>query len=490
MKRFDRLQQILSLDADRDCETIYRLLAEYEFPWDITKALEFALFRTYAVPSIGRLLDRTGEFVKCPQKRYDDTTLLLYEVFHWGPRSPRGREAIDQINAIHWRYRISNEDYLYTLSTFVVTPVRWLDDFGWRELHPHEIRAMTNVMRRMGEGMKISDIPETYQEFSEFFDDYERKYFGFDPGGSRVADATLRLFGEWYPGKVGAVVSRAARLLMDPHLLEAFGYPQPPDFARKLARLALRARAKVIRYGPVRPDHRPVAPRPPTYPQGWTIRGTRPPLLPPLPGPPAGRRKTTPGAPTCGAQELLRASPPLDVSSRSQRVRRDLLLVVLRSPSAAEGSGCCTTAPDRAATSARFGRDLRPVFPAGPPVERQRSEQPDERPEEGEQLRSAGGCQAGVRAATELVSPVPCCRREAQCPCSCPTGAFTRCVHVMQKWYRKGAPGFARTRSATAVVHPLPGLGGGHIRVCGSELNSAAPAEKEILLSRNRSTSD
>jgi hypothetical protein len=83
MKRFDRLQQILSLDADRDCETIYRLLAEYEFPWDITKALEFALFRTYAVPSIGRLLDRTGEFVKCPQKRYDDTTLLLYEVFHW-----------------------------------------------------------------------------------------------------------------------------------------------------------------------------------------------------------------------------------------------------------------------------------------------------------------------------------------------------------------------------------------------------------------------
>src|SRR5690606_31852957 len=127
-------------------------------------------------------------------------------------------------------------------------------------------------MRRMGEGMKISDIPETYHEFSEFFDDYERKYFGFDPGGRRVADATLRLFGEWYPGKVGAVVSRAARLLMDPHLLEAFDYPQPPDFARKLARLALRARAKVIRYGPVRPDHRPVATRPPTYPQGWTIQ--------------------------------------------------------------------------------------------------------------------------------------------------------------------------------------------------------------------------
>ena len=36
--------------------------ARFEFPWDMNQALSFALFRTYAVPSIGDLLARTGEF--------------------------------------------------------------------------------------------------------------------------------------------------------------------------------------------------------------------------------------------------------------------------------------------------------------------------------------------------------------------------------------------------------------------------------------------
>ncbi|CAN0600195.1 unnamed protein product, partial [Laminaria digitata] len=35
----------------------------------ITKALEFALFRTYGVPSISKLLHKTGEFAKGAGKR-------------------------------------------------------------------------------------------------------------------------------------------------------------------------------------------------------------------------------------------------------------------------------------------------------------------------------------------------------------------------------------------------------------------------------------
>ena len=46
-------------------------------PWGITQALSFALFRTYAVPSIGELLYATGQFTEQTQKRYDDTVLLL-----------------------------------------------------------------------------------------------------------------------------------------------------------------------------------------------------------------------------------------------------------------------------------------------------------------------------------------------------------------------------------------------------------------------------
>ncbi|MGP4016997.1 oxygenase MpaB family protein [Saccharopolyspora sp. 5N708] len=271
MKRFDRLARILALDPDRDCEEIYRLLAEYEFPWDLTKALEFALFRTYAVPSIGRLLDRTGEFTRCAQRRYDDTVLILFEIFHWGTESERGRQALAQLGAIHGRFQISNDDYAYTLSTFVVTPVRWIERFGWRRLHPHEVRALTNAMRRLGAGMKISGIPQTYAEFERLFDDYEREHFGYDAGGRRVADATLGLFGTWYPKPLSPAVVRAARLLMEPHLLAAFGFPRIPTAARKVAELSMRARAELVRIGPVRPDSRPALPHPLSYPDGYEI---------------------------------------------------------------------------------------------------------------------------------------------------------------------------------------------------------------------------
>ena len=61
------LRHIARLDPERDFEEIYRIVVAHEFPWDMNQALSFALFRTYAVPSIGRLLDETGEFDRTPR---------------------------------------------------------------------------------------------------------------------------------------------------------------------------------------------------------------------------------------------------------------------------------------------------------------------------------------------------------------------------------------------------------------------------------------
>ena len=57
------------LDPEVDYERISRDLALYDFPWDTVQALSFALFRTYAVPGIGRLLHETGEFTRNTQQR-------------------------------------------------------------------------------------------------------------------------------------------------------------------------------------------------------------------------------------------------------------------------------------------------------------------------------------------------------------------------------------------------------------------------------------
>ena len=56
MGRYDRLRQIEKLDPKRDHVEIYHLMFGYEFPWDMTRAPELALYRTYCVPSISALL--------------------------------------------------------------------------------------------------------------------------------------------------------------------------------------------------------------------------------------------------------------------------------------------------------------------------------------------------------------------------------------------------------------------------------------------------
>jgi hypothetical protein len=146
------------LDPVRDCQTIARRLACWEFPWDTTRSLEFALFRTFASPRIGGLLHATGEFEARAQKRYDDTDLIVSELVEHGYDSERGQRALARMNQIHARFHIANQDFLYVLSTFVLEPIRWNTRFGWRPMTGWErlgwFRFWLEVGRRMRRGME------------------------------------------------------------------------------------------------------------------------------------------------------------------------------------------------------------------------------------------------------------------------------------------------------------------------------------------------
>ena len=86
------LAEIESLDPATDWERIGYLSTNYDFPWDVEQSLSLAFFKTYGIPSISALLDKTGEFQNRPQKRYDVTKLVLAEIFDHGMDSERGRE--------------------------------------------------------------------------------------------------------------------------------------------------------------------------------------------------------------------------------------------------------------------------------------------------------------------------------------------------------------------------------------------------------------
>ncbi len=242
------------LDPVTDAREILLGVAAHDYPWDTVQALSFALFRTYAVPSIGSLLDRTGEFTGRVQKRYDDTGLLLEEVQRHGFGSTRGRDAVRRINQMHAMYDISNDDMRYVLATFVVVPTRWIDAWGFRPLTEHEVAAGVHYYRELGRHMAIRDLPETYEGFAQLLDDYEAAHFAYDEGSWRVADSTLELMttfppNSWLPA---GLVRRFAFALMDEPLLRAFDYPVPSPAVRRAVHLGMRARARLLRLLPSR----------------------------------------------------------------------------------------------------------------------------------------------------------------------------------------------------------------------------------------------
>ena len=57
------------MDEVADPSAIYRQLSMLEFPFMVKTSLEFALFRTYGIPSISKLLRKTKQFKDCVGKR-------------------------------------------------------------------------------------------------------------------------------------------------------------------------------------------------------------------------------------------------------------------------------------------------------------------------------------------------------------------------------------------------------------------------------------
>lgn len=276
MDRFAWARKTASLHPVDDAERIYRILVSHEFPWDFNQSLGFALFRTYAVPSIGRLLYETGEFTERTQKRYDDTGLLLDAVLEHGFGSDTGKAAIRRINQMHGMYGISNDDLRYVLCTFVAVPERWLDRFGWRPLSPVERVSAATYYQRLGRHMGVKNIPATADEFAVALDEYEAEHFAYDEGGRAVADATLDLMAGFPPNNRAprSVVRRFSYALMDEPLLDAFRYPHPTRGERLAAEAALKARARVVRHLPPRwePLFARELPQIRSYPDGYDVR--------------------------------------------------------------------------------------------------------------------------------------------------------------------------------------------------------------------------
>jgi hypothetical protein len=244
-RRWDIATRIAALDGERDHVEIYRLSTGFEFPWDYRRALELALLRTFAVPGIADLLVATGEFTRSPQRRYDDTAILMGELGAYGYDSERGRTALRRINRAHGHYRIANDDMLYVLSTFVLDPVRWIDRYGWRRLLPQERVAAYAFYREVGLRMSIRDIPGSFEELERFSREYGARLQG-GPATAVLREHVLGLVAGWFPRPARGIARRLVPATFDDELLAGLGLAVPPPWQRAAARRALRTRAAVV----------------------------------------------------------------------------------------------------------------------------------------------------------------------------------------------------------------------------------------------------
>lgn len=266
-------REIASLDLQRDFQRMTFILAYQLFPWDIERSLEFALLNTYAIPSISGLLERTAEFTQRARKRYDDTELLLAEIGENGFDHPRAVEALSRVNAMHARFRIAGDDYIYVLSTFVLNPIDWMAVHGRRPFTPQEQLAWLRYYQELGRRMGLAGIPETLEGFRAFRQRFESERMVYADSNRVVSSATIDLVLAMYLPRFLFPLGRPVAMALCPErLVSAIGAPEPPRWLRSVVRAAMRSRARVLALLPESKRLKRITKRKnPTYPDGYDI---------------------------------------------------------------------------------------------------------------------------------------------------------------------------------------------------------------------------
>jgi ER-bound oxygenase mpaB/B'/Rubber oxygenase, catalytic domain len=267
-----------ALDPAVDCHAIYRHIVLREFWPEARMGLNLAFYRTYAVPTIAKVLLDTGELTGRPLKRAYDTGLIMYELIYNGIDHPRGRKVLASLNRMHRAHDISQADYRYVLGALVFVPTRWIDRFGPRPLCQAEREATFEFYRRVGAAMHIEDIPTTVAAFEAEFDEFERVNFAFDPAANTLIQATKDLMVRRLPavlrraGWARRAMAAATDTLLDPPLRTALGVPDPPRALEITVHGLLRLKGRMRRLARSRDTDFWTPGRPnAAYPDGYTL---------------------------------------------------------------------------------------------------------------------------------------------------------------------------------------------------------------------------
>ncbi|KZP24251.1 hypothetical protein FIBSPDRAFT_668589, partial [Athelia psychrophila] len=238
-----------------EAQRVMHTVTMWDMPFLNVKSLAFALFKTYAIPSISKILAGTGELSSSERvsKRYADTEILIatwmncpvmgnYPLSTTGQNAedkdfdPRAMIAVARVNFLHSHYPIKNDDHLYTLSLFVFEPPRWAARYGWRPWSVLERTALFIVWREIGARMGIADIPETMGEFEAWSLAYEQEYMVPADTNAFVAQYTTDELLHSVPAFLGlrAAAERVVVCTLEERVRIAMKQPAQPAWLKAL----------------------------------------------------------------------------------------------------------------------------------------------------------------------------------------------------------------------------------------------------------------
>ncbi|KAG9245639.1 hypothetical protein BJ878DRAFT_479053 [Calycina marina] len=286
----------LSNMTNVDAQAIMQYLAELEFPLLYEKSVQFALFKTYGIPTISSLLVATKEFSNeaTTEKRYADTSVLIQEFSAHHPKSERVLSAISRMNYLHGHYqcslesfvvlkyastvncycmkqadsealyhqragKISNDDMLYTLSVFITEPISWIGKYEWRFLTDMEICAIGTFWKSIGDsmGIKYTDAfshtnwingLEFTKDITRWAEDYEKSYMVPAASNRATADPLMPLLLWYLPLRLYESATQAMIVLMGERLRKAMLYDSAPKTYHTAMNITFAIRKFVLRH--------------------------------------------------------------------------------------------------------------------------------------------------------------------------------------------------------------------------------------------------
>ena len=163
--------------------------------------------------------------------------LTKFSFIAYPPTSFQLHQAIARMNYMHEPYlksgKISQEDMLYVLFASMVEPIRFLNQYEWRELTEVEVAALGTLWKYIGDMMDIdyrsvlqkdewTDGIEFIEDVSVWADKFEDDYLRPFPEVSALGKILMEMLLESHPFAPKKIAEAAACVLMGNRLRRAF----------------------------------------------------------------------------------------------------------------------------------------------------------------------------------------------------------------------------------------------------------------------------